>query len=360
MWVVRETMRVDRGRRALLDRVSTRSLSGSSGPRTLRVVDWGYVYDGDPLRRFERRHDAVVQVETVPNSAAALDRLRREPTPDLVALGNYAVPRATEAGLLQPLGVEDLDAYDAVFDTLKRPYFEDDGRVYAVPRSFGQTPLCYRRDRVDTPPTGWAALVDGQVSSTCARDDAALAGLYASLVADGDATVETLSDVDDETLRERFASRLSRVDRLWRATGDARAAFRRLEPATAGPVWRFVARRMQRAGAPVSVVRPEEGTKAWFVQFARPAGSEASADGLAEAFVEAWFDWLGWETLMQPLDIPVPSAAMFERYGVERETYGFDDFDQFVEQPPLPQPVVDRYERVWTDAKRAAGLDDGD
>ncbi len=341
------------GRQGFLERVSVRTIHRRTDVRTLRVLDWDYVYDTAALDRFERRHDAVVEVQTVPNSAAAVERLRTDDGLDLVALGNYAVPEAVEAGLLKPLALDRLESYGAVFDELKRPYFEADGEVYATPRSFGQTPLCYRTDRLSRP-AGWRALREPGATPTCLRDDAQLAGLYAALLADRDPTAEAFEAVGTDRLVDEFGTLLEPAEALWSSAAESRSLFDRLEPVAAGPLWRFAARRLQRAGVPVEVVRPTEGTKAWFIQFVRPAAS--TADDLAAAFVDAWYDWLGWESLMRRLDIPIPTAEVFDRYDVDRATYGLDDFEQFLEQPALSTTAVERYTDAWTRAKAAAGL----
>lgn len=344
-------------RRERLKRVSTRSLSRSH-EHTLRILDWGYVHESAVLERFERRHDVVVEVETAANSASVIERMAREPVPDLVALGNYAVPQAIDQGLLQPLDVDRIDAYDTVFDGLKRDYFDRNGKTYAVPRSFGQTPLCYHADRVETPPDSWKALIDGRVSPACARDDAQMTALYLSVL-DGFAVSDTpLSEVDSDRLHDDFVDYLQPVEGLWQTAGDAQALFRRLDPVAGGPVWRFAARQLQRSGVPVEIVQPTEGTKAWFIQFARPAGS--TADTLSRSFIDAWHDWLGWETLMQPLGIAIPSEAVFERYDADVSAYGLDDLNDFVEQPPLTAETVSRCREVWTEAKRTAGLANDD
>jgi len=110
-------------RRSHLQRLrgtSTQSLSASDSQRTLSVLDFGYVYDNARLERFERRHNAIVEVETIANSAQAINRLKTEPTPDLAALGNYAVPQAIGEGLLKPVAVNRITGYQSVFDRLKR------------------------------------------------------------------------------------------------------------------------------------------------------------------------------------------------------------------------------------------------
>lgn len=348
-------MRERRSHLQRLQATSTQSLSATDSQRTLSVLDFGYVYNGERLERFERQHNAVVEVETVTNSAQAIRRLKTGPTPDLAALGNYAVPQAITEDLLKPIDVGQIAGYEPIFDRLKRDYFEQGSDVYAVPRSFGQTPLCYRTDRVDSPITTWPALWRGDVNHPMLRDDAQLALTYAAT--DPELPVSTVSDkLDTATLRQTFVKLLQNITQLWQTADGAQLLFRRLAPVDAGPMWRFTAQNLRQMGEPIRIVRPESGTKAWFIQFVRPAKS--GADSLAQTFIEAWFDSLGWDSLMQPLGIAVPSRAVFDRYGVGTESYGLDEFDQFIEQPPLQPETVERCQQAWTHAKKATGLND--
>lgn len=342
-----------RTHRTRLHRTSVGSPSTAESERSLHVLDFDYVYNTAPLERFERRHNAVVEVETVANSAQAIDRLRSDPVPDLAALGNYAVPQALDRDVLAPIDTDRVEGYDSVFDELKRDYFARSGDVYAIPRSFGQTPLCYRTDRISSEPDGWNALWNGDIDRVMMRDDAQLTALYAVGAADGDLP-ESLAQLGDDELRDLFVDTLACTDRLWRTADDSRAFFRRLEPVSAGPMWRFAALQLQERGEPIDVVYPPAGTKAWFIQFVRPAGG--SDTELARSFVEAWYDWLGWETLMQPLGIAVPSQDVFDRYDADITAHGLDKFDRFVEQPPLSPAAVERCRDAWRDAKATVGL----
>ena len=345
-------------RRSHLQRLqdtSIQSLSATDSQRTLSILDFGYVHDGARLERFERRHNAVVEVETVANSAQAIQRLQTDPVPDLAALGNYAVPHAIAEDLVKPIPVDQITGYDSIFDRLKREYFKQGTDVYAVPRSFGQTPLCYRTDRVDSPVTTWRALWRGEVGVSMFRDDAQLALAYATM--DPGLPVTDVSDeIDTETMRRTFVKMLQQIDHLWRTADGSQLLFRRLAPVDAGPMWRFAAQKLRQMGEPIRIVRPETGLKAWFIQFVRPA--KGGADSLARTFIETWFDSLGWDSLMQPRGIAIPSREVFNRYNADMEAYGLDEFDQFIEQPPLQPETVERCRQAWVHAKRSTGLHD--
>lgn len=338
-----------------LESTSNQSLSTTGSQRKLLILDFGYVYDGARLERFERQHNAVVEIETVTSSSQIINRLKTDPVPDLAVLGNYAVPQAITEDLLEPIAVDQISGYDSIFDQLKRGYFERGTDVYAVPRSFGQTPLCYRTDRVDSPVTAWSALWRGEIGVSMFRDDPQLALAYATMDPNLPVT-EVSDDIDAGTLRRIFVEILQQIDHLWVTADGSQLLFRRLDPVGAGPMWRFAARKLRRMGEPIQIVRPETGLKAWFIQFVRPAGS--GDDSLANAFIEEWFDSLGWDSLMQPLGIAIPSYEVFDRHDIDIEAYGVNEFEQFIEQPPLQQETVDRCEQAWEYAKQTTELRD--
>lgn len=336
-----------------LQETSVQSLSKAGPQRTLSVVDFGYVYDSERLEQFERKHNAVVEVETVASSASAIDRLNSDPPPDVVALGNYAVPQAIAQELIKPMDVTQIEGYDAVFDQLKREYFEQGTSVYAVPRSFGQTVLCYRTDCIDSSVKSWDALWSGSFDTTMLRDDAQVALLYATT--DSNLPVTNVSDdIAEHRLQNVFEDMLQPVDHLWQTVNDSQALFRRLAPVEIGPMWQFAARTLREKGEPIKIARPTAGMKRWFIQFVRPAQSDA--DSLAQTFIEAWYDSLGWDTLMQPHGIAIPSQQVFEKYEINPESYGLDGSRDLLEQPPLSLETVERCRKAWDQAKRTTGL----
>ena len=112
---------------------------GASG--TISLLDWNYVYADGILDGFESDTGISVELQAAQSSAQSLSLLRSGRSDhDIVALGNYAVPPAIDEGLLQPIDLERVPAYDDILDVVKKDYFRSDGSVYGVPRSFGQTP----------------------------------------------------------------------------------------------------------------------------------------------------------------------------------------------------------------------------
>lgn len=327
---------------------------GGSG-QTLTMIDWGYVYNNGVIEAFEERHGVTVERQAAQGSAETLSQLRAGRADyDLIPLGNYAVTPAMEEGYLQPLDLDRIPAYDDVFDFLKADYFEQEGEVYGVPRSFGQTPLAVNTDLVDADVSAladlWTADLEGL---TGGRDDARLQTLYRNAAFGEPLNPTSADDVDFEALRADLVERLELTGGLWNNGGESEQLLRN-EEVGVQPVWNYVIQTMQADGLPVERVYPEEGTKAWFIQFCIRDGAENP--DLAHTFIQEWHSLMGYESLMKPNDIAVPNARVFEENDVSMAAFGLDDPDQFIYEKPKPQSLIERYSQTWNEAKTEADV----
>ena len=319
------------------------------------MIDWSYVYSNDVIAEFEKRHDCTVERAAAQGSAETLAQLRTGRADyDLVPLGNYAVTPAIEEGYLQPLDLDQVPAYGTVFDFLKKDYFERDGDVYGVPRSFGQTPLAINTDLVSREITALADLWDPELDGLAGgRDDARLQALYRNAVVGEELNPTSVDDIDREALRADFVDRLELTGGLWNNGGESEQLLR-TEQVGVQPVWNYVIQAMQAENVPIERVFPEEGTKAWFIQFTVREGAENP--DLAHTFIQEWFTEMGYESLMAPSNIAIPSDRVFDERDVDRSTFGLDDPEQFIYEDPKPRELIEAYSRTWSEAKAEADV----
>jgi spermidine/putrescine transport system substrate-binding protein len=319
------------------------------------MIDWSYVYSNDVIEKFESRHDCTIERAAAQGSAETLSQLRAGRADyDLVPLGNYAVTPAMEEGYLQPLDLDRIPAYGEIFDFLKKDYFEQNGEVYGVPRSFGQTPLAVNTDLVDREVTALADLWDPELEGlTGGRDDARLQVLYRNAAVGAPLNPTSAAEIDREALRADLVERLELTGGLWNSGGASEQLLRN-EQVGVQPVWNYVIQAMQSEGLPVERVFPEEGTKAWFIQFTVRDG--ADNPDLAHTFIQEWFTEMGYQSLMKPSNIAVPSRQVFDEQNVDPATFGVDDPDQFIYEDPKPQSLIQTYSRTWSEAKTEADL----
>ena len=349
-------------RRSFLAGVGTGAVAGlagcgglGSGTPTLTMLDWGYVYNNGVLEAFEERHGVTVERQAAQGSAESLSQMRAGRADyDLVPLGNYAVTPAMEEGLIQPLDLEQVPAYGDVFDFLKADYFEQNGGVYGIPRSFGQTPLAVNTDLVDADVTALADLWSDELAGVAGgRDDARLQTLYRNAAFGEPLNPTSAEDVDFDALRADLIDRLEGTAGLWNNGGESEQLMRS-EEVGVQPVWNYAIQSLQSDGLPVERVYPEEGTKAWFIQHC--IRTDAENPELAHTFIQEWHTMMGYDSLMAPNNIAVPNEQVFEENDVDRAAYGLDDPDQFIYEEPKPQSLVQQYTETWNTAKTEADL----
>ena len=328
--------------------------SNSQG-QTLTMLDWGYVYNDGVIEDFENRHGVTVERQAAQGSAETLSQLRAGRADyDLTPLGNYAVTPAMEEELIQPLNLDAIPAYDDVFGFLKKDYFEQDGEVYGIPRSFGQTPLAVNTNLVDTNITALADLWNTELDGVAGgRDDARLQVLYRNAAFNEPLNPTSSEEVDFEVLRSDLADRLEITSGLWNNGGESEQLLRN-EEVGVQPVWNYVIQTMQSDGLPVKRVYPEEGTKAWFIQFCIREG--ANNPELAHTFIQEWHSRMGYDSLMAPNNIAVPNDRVFDEQPVSRAQYGLDNPNQFIYENPKPQSLIEDYSSTWNEAKLEADV----
>jgi spermidine/putrescine transport system substrate-binding protein len=326
-----------------------------SGGGTLKILDFSYVYPDGIFDTIEEETGITVELQSSDSSARSLSLLRSGRSDhDIVALGNYAVSPAIEEGHIQPLTLEDLPGYDGVFDFVKKDYFSQDGQVYAAPRSFGQTPLAVNTDVVSPDEvTSLSVLFDQKYDGMVGhRDDARLQVLY-ERAANGKTPLNPTSadQVDFADTRDNLSRHVELSGSLWNTGGDSEQLLRSGQVAVE-PVWNYLIHTMGQDGFPIERIYPEEGTKAWFLQFCVRDGAE-NVDA-AHTFIQSWYGGVGYQSLVEPSHIAVPHEAIFEREGVDRAEYGLNEPGRFIYEEPKPQSLVEQYTETWNEAKQAA------
>ena len=331
------------------------SFGGGGSGQTLRLLDWEYTYTNGVIEAFEQRHDATVELQAAQSSAQNLSLLRTgRSNHDVVALGNYAVPPAIEEDLIAPLSLGEVPMYDEVFDLVKKDYFTAGGDTFAVPKTFGLTPLIYNTEAIDGEIDSLEALWNRQYRGRIGgRDDARLEILYANAAKGLTLNPTSKREFDADAVRQALVERLELTGGLWGSGGESEALIRNNEVAVQ-PVWNYVANGLINDDLPVKKVFPKEGTKAWFTNHTvRP---EAENADLAHRFIDEWHSEMGWSSLMKPLGTAVPNRQVFAEHDVDRSKYGLDDPSQFIYEQPKPPALIEAYSRVWSEAKSRASV----
>jgi spermidine/putrescine transport system substrate-binding protein len=331
------------------------SLGGGSSDRTLTILDWEYTYTNGVIEDFEDRHDATVELQAAQSSARNLSLLRTgRSNHDVVTLGNYAVPPAIEEDLIAPLVLDEIPMYDAIFDFVKKEYFTAGNDTFAVPKTFGQTPLVYNTDAIeagiDSLDVLWNTEYGGRIGG---RDDARLEILYANAAKGFPLNPDSIEGIDLDAVKQALVERLQLTGGLWGSGGESEALVRNGEVAVE-PIWNYVANGLIDEGLPIAKVYPKEGTKAWFTSHTIRRNAE-NVD-LARQFINEWHASMGWPSMMKPLGTAVPNQQVFDENGVPKAKYGLDDPSRFIYEQPKPPELIEAYSRTWSEAKSQASV----
>jgi len=244
--------------------------------------------------------------------------------------------------------------YNEVFDFLKKDYFESEGEVYAVPRSFGTAPLVVDTSRITNDVTSLNSLWDTQYDGLIGgRDDARYQLSFANMAYGRDPNPQSLDELNDDAVKQDFIDRLELSSSLWSTGGDAESLMRNGEVAIQ-EMYNFNALSLTESSDEFEQLFPAEGARAWFLTYTIPTGAD-NVD-MAHTFIEDWHAELGYDGLMAPNQIALPNERVFEERDVDESAYGIDDPDQFIYEEPKPQSLVGRYTETWNQAKTEADL----
>jgi len=334
---------------------------GSSGRKTdtdkledsLKILDFGYRYNNEVLEKFENEYEVKVSLKGGGGSAENLALLRSGRSDhDIVTLGNYAVAPAMREGLLQPVDLSKVPQYQNIFDFVKKDYFEQDGNVYGVPASFGQTPLAYDTEEVSSKPKSLKILFDEQYAGEIGgRDDARLQFLYAR-AAHGlePLNPKSVDDFDKENMQNHLLKHLKASNALWSSGGEAGKLLKN-GSVNITPAWNYVIKSLQGDDFPADRSYPEEGTKAWFLQ--NCIRKDAKHPNIAHKFINEWQRSIGWTSLMNEFGIAIPNDQVFNEHDVKLSDYGLDKPDRFIYEGPKPPEVIEAMSKVWVNAKNS-------
>ncbi len=134
----------------------------AAGPleRELHVFNWSDYIAATTISDFEREFGVRVTYDTYESNEEMVAKLVAGGDQyDIVAPSGYLVPVLVEGGLLQPLDHAVLTNWSNLLPVFANAAADRGGR-YAMPYQWGDTGVAFRRDLVDTPPTGWEVFAD--------------------------------------------------------------------------------------------------------------------------------------------------------------------------------------------------------
>lgn len=130
-----------------------------AAPAELNVYIWTNYHSPEAVARFEKEHNAKVQIDTYDNNEVIEQKLQSGTAPyDIVVPTDYMVTALTKQGLLTPLDEARLPGLANLEPALDKG--KVDGVRTGVPYLWGTTGFAYRTDKVSGKLDSWAAVFD--------------------------------------------------------------------------------------------------------------------------------------------------------------------------------------------------------
>lgn len=232
--------------------------------RTLTVANWkGYGSDSDigaPV--FEKMYGVKVVHQYFTSLEEMLTMLRAGGMGkiDVILPNSTYVKVAVDEGLVQPVDTSKIPSYGNIMKSLRE--FPDavgaDGKIYAVPWTWGTTSLGYNTTVVKGTLNSWAALWDPAYAGKVAYfDDYDTAIRTAALYLGEDPQHPDLAKVKEALLKLKKNTRT-----YWASYDDFLKPFASGE-VVIGNMWAGLATKLTNAKKPVAYVHPKEGTIGW-------------------------------------------------------------------------------------------------
>jgi spermidine/putrescine transport system substrate-binding protein len=240
----------------------------SAQSEELHILNWqGYGSD-EPwaIEQFEAEHGVTIVHDYFTSLDEMLTKLATSPgVYDAVEMNISYIQPALEDGLIQPIDVEQITAWEDIPENFRElpELTQDTEDIYAIPWTWGATSLVYNTeefpDGIDSLEILWDPEYAGKIGMVDAYEDASIiAGLREGLENPAAPTEEEIP-VIQESLQELVPN----VRTYWQSEDEFNRLFESGE-ITVGIYWSGSAARARNAfELPMEFVIPEEGAIGW-------------------------------------------------------------------------------------------------
>ena len=128
--------------------------------KEMRLFIWSEYMDPEIIKAFEKQNNLKVRIDLYESNEDMLAKLQAGGVSqyDVIVPGDYIIPTLINLKLIQPLDkskVPNLKNLDPKF--ANPPY--DPGNQYSAAYQWGMSGIMYRKDKVQSPPDSWAAIL---------------------------------------------------------------------------------------------------------------------------------------------------------------------------------------------------------
>jgi putative spermidine/putrescine transport system substrate-binding protein len=247
------------------------------GEGELNLIIWaGYAERGDTdeaydwVTPFEEETGCTVRTQNMTDSNNGVSLMQSGEYDGISASGD-ATSRLIASGLVAPINTDLFENYDNVFDDLKDlPHNTVDGVNYGVPHGRGPNLLAWNTEEVTEEPTSWSSIFEN------GADFAGDISIYDSSIFNADAALYLMNTQPDlgitnpyQLSQEQFDAAIAVLEDLdandplyWSDFNDQIASYASGD-VVIGTTWPFQVNLLQADDAPITGIKPDEGTTGW-------------------------------------------------------------------------------------------------
>lgn len=332
---------------------------------TVSLLCW-QGYDDKQAAKPLRDRGVRISAQYVANNDEFITKLRGggQGKYDIITPYHGYIRALVAADLLEPIDYSKLPSTDKYLPQFENAEFTRvDGKTYAAPLVWGDTPMVYRSDLVKEPPRAWADLTKPQYKDKVVLWDDGYGHilLFSKVLFGGEKPNEISREQLDEVI-----GRLRDVKRnavtIAPSHGDVADILARGDGAIATESWAFVKKLVEEKGKPAEAFIPEEGGFAWADSYSIPKGAP-NLDA-AYAFIDTMVSARGNSVVGGATSSGVVSEDAIRRLpSDQRKLYPYEDLDGYFAKlgfysiPPLESEgdvaTLRDWNRAWEEFKAA-------
>lgn len=247
-----------------------------------------------------------------------------------------------QAGVLAPIDTSRLSSYNDYLPQFQKPDWATfEGKTYAAPVVWGDTPMVYRTDLVPELPESWLDLRDRKYKGKVVLwDDGFGHILLFSKVLFGDEAPNELTRKQLDEVMAVLREIKKNAVTIAPSHGDAADILARGDGAIQTEGWAFVAQQVRDKGKPADVYLPKEGAFSWADSYCLV--KDAPNEDAAYAFMDAMTSRTGDAVIAAATSSgAINAAAVKELPSEQKKLYPYDDLDSYFSKlgfyaiPPL-------------------------
>ena len=323
-----------------------------TGPkRVLNVLCWEGYADPAFVQDFEKANNVEVRRTYIGSNDEIFGKLAAGGTAyDLISPSSDTTMKLIDAGLVQPLNLNNIPNYKDLYDVFQKPkWLVKDGKVYGVSYGWGPVFVTVNADKIPNPEQSLKLLWDKQYSGKISLWDD-ISSIYTGAQYLGIADPYHMTDEQLAKVKEALLQQKPLVRKYWSTSGELEQMFQSGE-VWAATAWALTGQTLRGEGMHIIEYLPKEGAQGWTDSWMIPKDSKNK--DLAEAFINHLISGKATAEASKITNYSYPNNKILDFLTPERARELHQDDPQWLFHLNWWQPVPnrDKYNEVWNQVK---------